>query len=57
MMTTNVNACPPLSTKFQSTPILRITNDTMPSDGLNRKLHSTPATAGAIAYGQISSVL
>ena len=29
----------------------------MPSVGLNRNIQSTPAIAGATAYGQISSVL
>ena len=29
----------------------------MPIDGANMKSHSTPATAGATAYGHTSSVL
>ncbi len=29
----------------------------MPIEGANRNAHSTPATAGATAYGQIRSVL
>ena len=38
-------------------PTWRSAYATMPTEGANMNSHSTPATAGATAYGQISSVL
>src|SRR5262245_16292013 len=46
-----------LSRWFQSNPAARSQNDTMPIDGANMNNHSTPAIAGATAYGHTSSVL
>ena len=43
--------------QFQSIPMRFSTKVKMPIDGANRNAHSTPATAAATAYGQISSVL
>ena len=42
-------ACVPLSTGFQSMPTLRIGRASMPSEGWNMKIQSTPAIAGATA--------
>src|SRR3982750_4239305 len=47
----------PLSRWFQSMPLLRIAYETTPMLGANMKSQSTPATAGATAYGQMRSVL
>src|SRR5687768_6750073 len=55
--TTSVIASLPFSTGSQAMPSCCSQCATIPSVGLNRNSHSTPATACATAYGQISSVL
>src|SRR6187455_121768 len=56
-MTMSVIASPALSRWFQSTPAWCSAYETTPTLGANMNSHSTPATAGATADGQISSVL
>lgn len=56
MITSNI-AWSPSITQFQCTPRPFSQNVTMPIDGANRNAYSTPATAAATAYGQISRVL
>ena len=48
-MMTRVMACVPLRVWFQSTPAFFRKKATMPTVGLNRKNHRTPATTGATA--------
>ena len=56
-MTISVIASPASRRWFQSMPARCSAYDTTPTLGANMKSQSTPATAGATAYGQISSVL
>src|SRR5664279_5670975 len=56
-MTIRAMACRLLSRLFQLMPSACNQYDAMPMLGENMNSHSTPATAGATAYGQISSVL
>src|SRR5574337_226539 len=55
-ITISAIAWSPSSRKFQSTPSCSSTNETMPTLGANMNIHTTPATAGATAYGQIRKV-
>ncbi len=56
-MTISVIAWSALSRWFHWKPAWRSAYETTPTLGENMKSQSTPATAGATAYGQISSVL
>ena|SRR5210317_1279446 len=56
-MTTKPIASPSFKTWFQSYPSWPRYQETMPTLVLNINIHSTPATAGATAYGHIKSVL
>ncbi|MNL71410.1 hypothetical protein D3C87_1965550 [compost metagenome] len=56
-MITRTMAWLPSRRGFQSTPDLRRATARMPTEGENRNSHSTPTTAGATAYGQMSRVL
>src|SRR5881394_936407 len=51
-MTISVIASPALRRWFQSTPAWCSAYETTPTLGANMNSHSTPATAGATAYGQ-----
>src|SRR5690606_6807640 len=56
-ISTSVRAWLPFRRGFQLTPRSYRATARMPTEGENRNSHSTPTTAGATAYGQISSVL